>query len=49
MAEVDSKVNKIMVHRNIVIRGWVQGVGFRYAARKIAIHWGITGFVTEFT
>jgi acylphosphatase len=45
MAEVDSKVNKIMVHRNIVIRGWVQGVGFRYAARKMAIHWGITGFV----
>ena len=34
-----------MVHKNIVIRGWVQGVGFRYAARKMALHWGITGFV----
>lgn len=34
-----------MVHKNIVIQGWVQGVGFRYAARKIAIQSGITGFV----
>jgi acylphosphatase len=28
-----------------VIQGWVQGVGFRYAARKIAFQFGITGFV----
>jgi len=34
-----------MVHKNIVIQGWVQGVGFRYAARKIAYQYGITGFV----
>jgi len=34
-----------MVHKNIVIQGWVQGVGFRYAARKIAFQYGITGFV----
>ena len=34
-----------MVHKNIVIQGWVQGVGFRYAARKIAFQFGITGFV----
>jgi acylphosphatase len=34
-----------MVHKNIVIQGWVQGVGFRYAARKTAFQYGITGFV----
>jgi acylphosphatase len=34
-----------MVHKNIVIQGWVQGVGFRYAARKTAIQYGIAGFV----
>jgi acylphosphatase len=45
MVEVGSKVTKIMVHKNIVIRGWVQGVGFRYAARKMACQCGITGFV----
>jgi acylphosphatase len=34
-----------MMHKNIVIQGWVQGVGFRYAARKIAYEFGITGFI----
>jgi acylphosphatase len=34
-----------MVHKNIVIQGWVQGVGFRYAARKTACQYGITGLV----
>ena len=34
-----------MVHKNIVIQGWVQGVGFRYAARKMAFQYGINGFV----
>jgi acylphosphatase len=34
-----------MVHKNIVILGWVQGVGFRYAARKAAFQYGITGFI----
>lgn len=33
------------VHKNITILGRVQGVGFRYAARKIAISVGINGFV----
>jgi acylphosphatase len=45
MAEGGSKITKIMVHKNIVIQGWVQGVGFRYAARKMAFQYGITGFV----
>jgi acylphosphatase len=34
-----------MVHKNIVIQGWVQGVGFRYAAFKMACQYRITGFV----
>jgi len=34
-----------MVHKNIVIHGWVQGVGFRYAARKMAGQYGVNGFV----
>jgi acylphosphatase len=45
MAAIDSKLTKIMVHKNIVIQGWVQGVGFRYAARKIACQLGVTGLV----
>jgi len=42
---MDSKLTKIMVHKNIVIHGWVQGVGFRYTASKMAYQFGITGFV----
>ncbi len=34
-----------MVHKKILIRGFVQGVGFRYAARKAAGQSGIKGFV----
>jgi len=34
-----------MVHKNIMIHGRVQGVGFRYAARKVAYQFGIKGFV----
>jgi acylphosphatase len=34
-----------MLHKTIVIKGWVQGVGFRYAARKTAVQYGISGFV----
>lgn len=49
MAEGGSKITKIMVHKNIVIQGWVQGVGFRYAARKMAFQYGITGFVRNLT
>jgi len=33
------------IHRNITIRGEVQGVGFRYYARKTAQDLGLTGFV----
>ncbi|MBN2611474.1 MAG: acylphosphatase [Bacteroidales bacterium] len=34
-----------MVHKDIVITGMVQGVGFRYTARQVAESLGITGFV----
>ncbi|MBN1415376.1 MAG: acylphosphatase [Bacteroidales bacterium] len=34
-----------MIHKKIIIHGSVQGVGFRYSARKIAYHLGINGFV----
>jgi acylphosphatase len=33
------------VHMNITIVGRVQGVGFRFAAQKMAISLGIKGFV----
>lgn len=33
------------VHKNITIKGSVQGVGFRYSAKKMALSLGITGFV----
>jgi acylphosphatase len=34
-----------MKHLNILIRGWVQGVGFRYSALKAARSFNINGFV----
>jgi acylphosphatase len=34
-----------ILHKNIRISGWVQGVGFRYTARSVANLYGITGFV----
>jgi acylphosphatase len=34
-----------MIHKKILIKGHVQGVGFRYAARSIARQLGIKGFV----
>ncbi len=34
-----------MKHYNIRVRGHVQGVGFRYAARRAAELYGVYGFV----
>ncbi len=34
-----------MVHKKILIQGYVQGVGFRYSARKAAMQFDIKGFV----
>ncbi len=34
-----------MIHKNILIKGYVQGVGFRYAARNFARQIGIKGYV----
>jgi acylphosphatase len=34
-----------MKHLNIHIRGWVQGVGFRYSALKAASSFSVSGFV----
>ena len=34
-----------MIHKNITIRGRVQGVGFRFSARNAARQYGIKGFV----
>jgi len=34
-----------MIHKKILIKGHVQGVGFRYAARTVARQMGIKGFV----
>lgn len=34
-----------MIHRNIVIEGCVQGVGFRWATRTWANRLGVAGFV----
>jgi acylphosphatase len=34
-----------MVHKKILIKGSVQGVGFRYATRKVADQYNINGFV----
>lgn len=34
-----------MVHKNVLIQGFVQGVGFRYSTRKMAYQFGIKGFV----
>ena len=33
------------IARNIVFIGYVQGVGFRYTAQRIAGRYGLTGFV----
>ena len=33
------------IHRNITIKGHVQGVGFRFTAKNMAISLGIKGFV----
>ncbi len=32
-------------HKNITIFGDVQGVGFRFAARNVALKYGMNGFV----
>ncbi|SDZ11295.1 acylphosphatase [Herbiconiux ginsengi] len=34
-----------MVRRRVVVRGQVQGVGYRWAARDQAVALGVTGFV----
>jgi len=34
-----------MIARRIIVRGRVQGVGFRYATVEAAEHYGITGWV----
>jgi acylphosphatase len=34
-----------LVHKDIIVSGRVQGVGFRYSARKVAIAYGIKGYV----
>jgi acylphosphatase len=34
-----------IVHKNIHVKGRVQGVGFRFACKKMAISLGIKGFV----
>lgn len=34
-----------MVRRHVLVRGEVQGVGFRYSARQKASELGLTGFV----
>ena len=34
-----------MVRKRIVFNGWVQGVGFRYRARRAADLLGVTGWV----
>ena len=33
-----------MIRRHIIFYGWVQGVGFRYRARKAADLYGCTGW-----
>ncbi|MBA7527168.1 Acylphosphatase [subsurface metagenome] len=33
------------IHKNIIIKGRVQGVGFRFASRTMATSLGIKGFV----
>jgi len=33
------------LHKNITIKGKVQGVGFRYSAKKMALSLGIMGFI----
>lgn len=38
-------MNHKTMHMNIRISGWVQGVGFRYAAFHVATGIGIKGFV----
>ncbi|MBN1596962.1 MAG: acylphosphatase [Bacteroidales bacterium] len=32
-------------HKNIIVKGRVQGVGFRFSARNMAISLGIKGYV----
>ena len=34
-----------MIRKRIVFNGWVQGVGFRYRARRAADLLGVTGWV----
>jgi acylphosphatase len=34
-----------LVHRNITISGRVQGVGYRYSARSVALQLGIKGYI----
>ena len=34
-----------MIRRHIVVRGWVQGVGFRWRAEQAAHLYGCTGWV----
>ena len=35
----------MMIRRQMVFHGWVQGVGFRYRARHAAALYGCTGWV----
>lgn len=37
------------VHKNITIEGKVQGVGFRYTAKTMALSLGVKGFVKNLT
>jgi acylphosphatase len=34
-----------LLHRNIRISGHVQGVGYRYSARSVALRLGIKGYI----
>ena len=34
-----------MIRKHIIFSGWVQGVGFRWRARKAAEMYGVTGWV----
>lgn len=37
------EINKI--HKNITVKGHVQGIGFRFTTRRMAISLGLKGFV----
>lgn len=33
------------VNYRMVVSGWVQGVGFRFYAHRLAYHYGVTGYI----